>query len=109
MSDKWGWWSGDAPDMFSVGPLPTKEDAVQEAIDTGAFQEVETREGWRRLVFYAECRGLHYDCGECGVVPEACDGCKDALDPEDLAGTFAQTRNEGSVFVDYDDEEGGAL
>ncbi len=106
MADDWGWWAGSDKSLFSVGPFPTKDDAIQEALGQGSFEEVETDAGWKRLVFFAECRGLYYDCEECGSLPEPCAECRDILLPEDLRSTFAQARNAGSVVMDYDDDQG---
>lgn len=85
-----------------MGPCETQELAIQEALDLGCYDEVETVDGWRRLVHFAECRGLHYDCGECGTDPEACDQCR-AYGLEGSCGTFNETRNEGSVLREYND------
>lgn len=103
MNSDWGWWAGCSSDLFDVGPFPTKEDAIEEAFAQDACAEIEIDGEWKRLVHYAECCGLHYDCDECGTVPKACDACVDYLDPEECGGTFAGCRNEGSVLRDYDD------
>lgn len=103
-NDDWGWWAGRDEYLFDVGPCKTKGDAIKEALGQGSYEEVETKDGWRRLVCFAECRGLHYDCDECGTVPEACQECKDYLGPEESGGIFAASRNAGSQLFQYEDE-----
>lgn len=100
----WGWWAGRNDGHFDVGPFASKEDAIQEALDQGAFDEVQVDGEWCRVVFFAECCGLHYECDECGIVPEACDECMSYLGSDDSAGTFAGCRNAGSILMGYDDD-----
>jgi hypothetical protein len=103
-ADDWGWWAGRSDDEFGVGPFTTKEGAVQEALDQLTYDEVEVDGEWRRVVYFAECRGLHYECDECGIVPKACDECVGFLPAEETAGTFTGCRNEGSILTGYDDD-----
>jgi len=104
MTDDWGWWAGRDESVLAVGPLPTKEAAVQEALDQGEFDEIETPEGWRRLVYFAECRGEYYDCGECGNPPKPCAGCRGYLSADELHTMFARSRNAGSELHLYEDD-----
>ena len=101
----WGWWAGRSDGEVSVGPMASKDDAIQEAVDQGDYEEVETPDGWRKLIHYAECCGEFYDCEECGTPPRPCDECSDYLSPDDLTTVFAGVRNAGHVLLEYSEDE----
>lgn len=100
MADEWGWWSGSSDEHFSCGPCDTKAEAVAEALAQDAIYEDE-REGGVivDLVHVIEAKGTHYDCEECGTVPEACAECKSCLYPEECASKFTHVRNADCVEV----------
>jgi len=95
MDSDWGWWAGRDEELFTVGPCPTKEEAIKEAFDSGSYYEIEIDGVWHEVVHYAECCGLYFDCDECGIVPEACDGCKAYLSDDESASRFSDCRNWG--------------
>lgn len=100
---EWGWWAGSNDEIYAVGPLPTKEEAITEALGQGAFVEVGTPGGWQRKVFWVEAAGTVYHCDECGTVKEACAECQDTLMPDEAASLFERSRNEGDGLFPYDD------
>ena len=99
----WAWWAGSSEEEFAVGPFPSKDDAISEALAQDCYEEVEIDGEWQRQVYFAECCGLHFYCDECGIVDNACDACRDYLTAEESAGTFAANRNDGVKVFGYDD------
>ena len=101
----WAWWAGSSCEIFEVGPHETKDDAIQEALDQLAYDEVEKPDGtWRRGVYFAECAGEYFECEECRDPPKPCKGCNDALLPGELATQFWNVRNDGYVELPYEED-----
>lgn len=100
MADEWGWWSGSNDEHFTCGPFGTKSDAIEEAVSQGDVYEDDEPGGIIvEYVHVIEAKGLHYDCEECGTVPEACAECKSCLSPEEYASKFTYVRNADCVEV----------
>lgn len=104
MYDEWKWWAGDNDEDFRVGPMDSREDAIQEALDQCVYDEVQSPNGnWSRVVYVMEARGTFYDCDECGTVERACDECQDYGDSPHWF--FKQTRNAAVTYHPYETAE----
>lgn len=98
--EKWGWYAGDSPESYQVGPFDTKQQAINEAQSAGYTTDFETESGWVRKVFFAEHCGTYYDCNECGSVARACKDCSDFMNWDEPRAYFTSTRNEGCATLE---------
>jgi hypothetical protein len=106
MTDKWQWWSGSCEEIYTLGPFETKQEAIEEALSAGVYEELEEPTGsWKAGVYVAEHKGTYFDCDECGRVKKACEGCVAYLSAEESAFYFSQTRNEDFCVLNFEDDD----